>query len=323
VPLAAIPVPGGGDWSLGPLTVRAYALCVIAGVVVAILVARRRYRASGGRPSVILDVAAWAVPFGLLGALAHALLLDVRHDFDRHRALWHFATEAVAALGVPGAIAFGALGAWIACRRAGVPLGPVATAAAPGVAFGLAIGCLGHWWAQNFYGRPASWLLAERIAPAHRVPDYENFPTFQPVFLYQVAWDVAVGVALIWATRRFSLTGVRTFMLGAAAYALGGLWIESMRIGPQPHVFGIPYDVCGDLVILVVAVILLALTRPRRGPRARTPLAGDKAGHVISMLTGPVPSRIHLLVRDDGRAHGSWPLRPFFRARCLWRGVSR
>jgi prolipoprotein diacylglyceryltransferase len=289
VPLAAIPEPGSDVWRAGPFAIRTFALCVILGILVAIVTAGIRYRRRGGRPGVILDAAAWAIPFGLAGAVVHALLISVRHDFTRHRHLWHLATEAVAAIGVPGAIALGALGAWIACRRAGVPLGPVAIAVAPGVAFGLAIGGLAHWWAQDFYGRPASWWLAERIAPEHRVSGYENYATFQPAFLYQSLWDVAVGLMLIWAARRYALSGARTFMLGAAAYAVGGLWVESIRIGPQPHVFGVPYDVFADAVVLVLGVAVFYLTRPRShsvrpGGRARpgvsreqqTP-AGDSA----------------------------------------------
>jgi prolipoprotein diacylglyceryltransferase len=276
VPLAAVPAPGASAWTLGPLTVRASALCVIAGIVVAVLLARHRYRKDGGRPGVILDVAAWAVPFGLIGALIHALLLDVRHDFARHSVVWHTAAETVAAIGIPGAVALGAVGAWIASRRAGVPLGPVAKAAAPGVAFGLAIGALGHWWAQDFYGHPASWLLAVRIDPEHRVPGYENFSTFQPAFLCQFAWDVLVGLLLIWAIRRFALTGGRAFTLGAAAYGLGGLWVESVRIGPQPRLFGTPFDVVADLVVLILASAVFIVTRPRRGPPHGVPLAGAR-----------------------------------------------
>jgi prolipoprotein diacylglyceryltransferase len=275
VPLAAVPAPGSGAWRLGPLTVRAPALCVIAGIVVAVVIARHRYRKEGGRPGLVLDVAAWAVPFGLLGAFAHALLLDVRHDFARHSVVWHTAAEAVAGIGEPGAVVLGAAGAWMACRRAGVPLGPVASAAAPAVAFGLAVGELGHWWAQDFYGRPASWLLAVHIDPEHRVPGYENVATFQPAFLYQSGWDVLVGLMLIWAVRRFALTGARAFMLGAAAYGLGGLWVESVRIGPQPRVFDTPFDVVADLVILVLAAVAFLLTRPRPGPPPEVSLTGQ------------------------------------------------
>jgi prolipoprotein diacylglyceryltransferase len=268
--LASIPSPGHAAWRFGPLSVRAYALCVTAGIVVAVLVASRRYRRSGGRRGVILDVAAWAIPFGLAGAAAHAALIDSRHDFTHAYRLWRAATVGVAAIGVPGAVALGAAGAWIACRRAGLRLGPVAAAAAPAVMFGLAIGGLGNWWTQQFYGRPSAWWWAVQISPTHRVPGYEDYGTFQPAFVYQSLWDVAVGFGVIWAARRFALDGVRTFMVCAAGYAVGGFWVESVRIGPLPDVLGIRYGVLGDVVVFALAVVGLYLTRPRHAPPART-----------------------------------------------------
>jgi len=271
VPLASIPSPGPASWRLGPFSVRAYALCIVAGIVVAVVVTGGRYRRAGGRPGVILDVAAWAVPFGLAGAFAHAVLIATRHDFASVHRVWHAATVAVAAIGVPGAVTLGAAGAWIACRRAGVRLGPVAGAAAPGVAFGLAIGGLGNWWAQQFYGKPSSWWWAVQISPVHRVPGYENYATFQPAFAYQSLWDIAVGLGVMAAARRLALSGERTFMLFAAAYAVGGYWVESVRIGPLPHALGLRYGALGDIAVFVVAVVSLYLTRPRPKSRTRRP----------------------------------------------------
>ena len=285
--LASIPSPGHAAWRLGPLSVRAYALCVIAGLVVALAVASLRYRRSGGRPGIILDVAAWAIPFGLAGAAAHAILLDSRHDFTHAYRLWRAATIGVAVIGVPGAVALGAAGAWIACRRAGVRLGPVAGAAAPAIAFGLAVGGLGHWWAQQFDGPPSTWWWAVRIAPEHRVPGYENYATFQPAFLYQSLWDVALGGAVIWAARRFALSGERALMLGAAGYAAGGFWVESMRIGPLPHALGMRYGALGDIAVFVLAVVGMYLTRTGRKPQARAhpkrALVEDSSGDVMSV----------------------------------------
>jgi prolipoprotein diacylglyceryltransferase len=152
-----------------------------------------------------------------------------------------------------------------------VPLGPVAGAAAPGVAFGLAVGGLAHYWAQDFYGRPASFWLAERIAPEHWVAGFEGHPAFQPAFLYQSLWDVAVGLAAIWATRRFALTGERTFLLAAALYAAGSLWVESMRIGPLPQALGMPYGAWGDVVVFAVTAAAFYWTRPPRTGAAAPP----------------------------------------------------
>jgi phosphatidylglycerol---prolipoprotein diacylglyceryl transferase len=290
MPLASIPGPAHAAWRLGPLPVRAYALCVIAGILVAIAVASGRYRRSGGRGArrgVILDVAAWAVPFALSGALAHVILLDNRHSFGDAYRIWHAATAGVAAIGVPGAVTLGAAGAWIACRRAGVPLGPVAGAVAPALAFGLAIGALGNWWTQQFYGRPSTWWWAVRIAPEHRVPGYENYATFQPAFLYQSLWDAALGFAVIWAARRFGLSGGRAFMLCAAGYAAGGFWVESLRIGPLPHALGMRYGALGDVAVFVLAVAGMYVTRPGRRPSARPQvkrvMAEESSGDVMSV----------------------------------------
>ncbi len=188
---------------------------------------------------------------------------------------------------MPGAVALGAAGAWIACRRAGVRLGPVAGAAAPAIAFGLAVGGLGNWWTQQFYGRPSTWWWAVRISPEHRVPGYENYATFQPVFLYQSLCEVVLGVTVIWAARRFALSGERTFMLCAAGYAGIGFWVESLRIGPLPRALGIRYGALGDIAVFVLAVVGMYLTRPGRKPPARVypkrALVEDSSGDVMSV----------------------------------------
>jgi len=295
VPLASIPSPARASWRLGPLPIHAYALCVIAGIIVAIVVASRRYRPpTTNRKGLILDVAAWAVPFGLAGAVVHAVLLDGKHDFTAIGGLWHAATVGIALLGVPGAIALGAAGAWIACRRAspggrppqtppqgqGVRLGPVAGAAAPAVAFGLALASLGSWWTQQFYGQPSSWWWAVRISPTRRAPGYENYATFQPLFLYQALWDVAVGFAVIWAGRRFTLSGERTFLLAAAAVAAGSFWDQVARIGPLTRVLGLRYGAVEYAAVFVVAVAALYLTRPRPGPAPRLHPRSDSVSFV-------------------------------------------
>ncbi len=288
-PLASIGSPSPAAWRFGPLSVRADALCVAAGILVAVVVASRRYRRGGGGRGVILDVAAWAVPFGLIGAAAQAMLIASRHDFTHAQRLWHAVTLAVAAIGVPGAVALGAAGAWIACRRAGLRLAPVAGAAAPALMFGLAVGGLGNWWSQQFYGPPSTWWWAVPISPTHRVPGYENYGTFQPAFLYQSLWDVAVGLGVIWAGRRFALSGERTFLLCAASYAAGSLWVESLRIGPLPQVLGVRYGALGDVAVFILAVAGLYLTRPKPIPPARTyakaepkALVDDSSGDVMS-----------------------------------------
>jgi prolipoprotein diacylglyceryl transferase len=282
--IAYIPSPPRGLWHLGPLPVRAYPLCVVLGVVVAVWAASRRYRAIGGQPGLILDVATWAVPLGLVGARLDSVLTDYELYFGPHRDWASVLRLGDGGLGIPGAIIFGLAGAWIACRRAGVRLAPVAGASAAAVAFGQAIGRWGNWFNQELYGRPSSLPWALEIAPGHRLTGYESFVTFQPAFLYESVWDVLVGLAVIWATRRFLLTGDRTFALYGGLFAAGMFVIQAIRIDYAHHVAGLRVNEWIAIGAVAGAAGYLYRTRHVRGPDL---LSGPAEAGPLSGLPAP------------------------------------
>ncbi|HZB18750.1 MAG TPA: prolipoprotein diacylglyceryl transferase family protein, partial [Blastococcus sp.] len=161
--LAAIPSPTQGVWELGPLPLRAYALCIVAGIVAAALITEKRWVARGGAPGEVLDIAVWAVPFGIIGGRIYHVISSPRPYFGeggdplRAFAIWE------GGLGIWGAIAFGGVGAWIACRRLGIPLPAFADALAPGLLVAQAIGRLGNWFNNELYGGPTDLPWALRI----------------------------------------------------------------------------------------------------------------------------------------------------------------
>jgi prolipoprotein diacylglyceryltransferase len=220
------------------------------------------------------------VPFGLIGAVAGGIVDVARHLFPAHPNVWSTARAWDGAIGVPGAIALGALGAWIACRRAGIRLGPVAGAAAPAVAFGAAVAYLGGWFSQTTYGRPSGLPWAVEIDPTHRLAGYENFATFEPVFGYETLWCVAAGFIGMWAARRFALIGERAFALQLALMFSGLVAAESLLIGPAPQLAGLRIDQWAEIVTIVGAAVYLYRTRRRHGPDviAPPPVRSD-AGH--------------------------------------------
>src|SRR5512142_3417725 len=138
--LRFIPSPARGVWHLGPVPVRAYALCILAGIVVAALITRRRWVVRGGRADDVLDVAMWAVPFGIAGGRLYHVLTDPELYFGAGqrpvRALYIWD----GGLGIWGAVALGGVGAWIGCRRRGIALAAFADALAPGLVVAQAIG---------------------------------------------------------------------------------------------------------------------------------------------------------------------------------------
>ena len=159
--LASLPSPTQGVWELGPLPIRAYALCIVAGIVAAVLITEKRWVARGGAPGDVLDIAVWAVPFGIIGGRLYHVISSPRAYFGEHGdplrafAIWE------GGLGIWGAIALGGVGAWIACRRRGIPLPAFADALAPGLLVAQAIGRLGNWFNNELYGGPTDlpWRL--------------------------------------------------------------------------------------------------------------------------------------------------------------------
>jgi len=270
-PLAVLPSPARSVWHLGPLPLRAQALAIVAGIVIAIVIANRGYRHADGPRGVITDIAAWAVPAGLVPAVIGVLTAAA------HGQPWEFVHQAEAVVGFPGAVAMGTLAAWAACRRPvdrppwqRIRFGPVLAAAAPAIAFGLAVAQLGDWYAQQGFGRPSSLPWAVAISPVHRPPGYENFATFAPIFLYQAAWDVVAGVAIVVAVRRLALSGDRVFAIGAVAYSAAGFTLFWLGIGHLPIILGLRAGELGDAAVFVGAIAYLARTRRTRTKTAQS-----------------------------------------------------
>src|SRR5216683_218285 len=281
MPVAYIPSPSQGVWHLGPVPIRGYALMIILGVIVSVWVADRRYTRIGGPRGLILDVATWAVPFGLVGARLYSVITDYELYFVKGRDWVNVFKIWDGGIGIPGAIALGAAGAWIACHRAGVKLAPVAGAAAPGIAFAQAIGRWGNWFNQELYGRPSTLPWALRISPEHRVPGFENFATFQPTFFYESVWDVAVGLVVIWAARKFLLTGDRTFALYAALYSIGRFGTESLRIDYAHRILGLRVNQWMMILIFAGSIAYLYRTRRKRGPDVIAAAAASASAEAV------------------------------------------
>jgi prolipoprotein diacylglyceryl transferase len=303
--IAFIPSPSQGVWHLGVIPVRAYALCIIAGVIVAVWVADRRYRAIGGRPGLILDVATWAVPFGLVGARLYHVITDPELYFGAGRDWVGIFKIWDGGIGIPGAISLGAIGAWIACHRAGVKLGPVAGAAAPGIALAQAIGRWGNWFNQELYGRPSSLPWALEIAPEHRLAGFENVATYQPTFLYESLWDLAVAIMLVWAGKRFLMTGDRLFALYVASYGVGRYLTESLRIDFAHQIFGLRVNQWMAIIIFLGGVAYLYRTRGKVGPDVivqPSPAGanGDVPASAVPVGAGTVPERADVSAETRG-----------------------
>jgi len=290
--LAYFPSPPQGVWHLGPIPVRAYALCIIAGIVAALMIGDRRWVARGGERGVIYDIALWAVPFGLVGGRLYHLMTDWRTYFGEGGAgigaalrIWD------GGLGIWGAVALGGVGAWIACRRRGIPLPAFGDAIAPGIVLAQAIGRLGNYFNQELYGRETTlpWGMeifyrrdASGMIDVHSLDGVSTgqvAAVVQPTFLYELLWNLLVFVLLIWVDRRFKLGHGRLFALYVAAYCVGRFWVELLRDDTATHIAGIRINSFTSTFVFIGAVVYMLLApKGREDPKT---LGGTHAG------TGP------------------------------------
>jgi prolipoprotein diacylglyceryl transferase len=272
--LASFPSPPQGVWHwhlLGlSIPIRAYALFIIVGIIVALVIGDRRWVARGGEPGVVYDIALLAVPFGLIGGRLYHVMTDWRTYFGDDGAgilaalrIWE------GGLGIWGAVALGGVGAWIGCRLRGIPLPAFGDAVAPGIVLAQAIGRLGNYFNQELYGRATSLPWGLKIyerRDASGAIDYLNGVstgslegTVHPTFLYELIWNILVFALLIFADRRFKLGHGRLFALYVAAYCLGRFWIELLRDDTATLIAGIRINSFTSTFVFIGAVVYMML----------------------------------------------------------------
>nr|WP_226995604.1 prolipoprotein diacylglyceryl transferase [Gordonia phthalatica] len=270
--LAFIPSPSQGVWHLGPVPIRAYALCIIVGIVVAVWWGSRRWQARGGQPGEVIDVALWAVPFGLVGGRLYHVLTDWETYFGPGgKGLGAAFRVWDGGLGIWGAVALGAVGAWIGARNMGIKLPPFGDAIAPAILLAQAIGRLGNYFNQELFGRPTDvpWGLEifDRVNSDGQI-SYKlidgvstgNVATIvHPTFLYEMVWNILIVLLLVLIDRKFKIGHGRLFAMYVAGYCVGRFGVELMRDDFATHIFGIRINLFTAAIVFLCAALYVVM----------------------------------------------------------------
>ncbi|MEJ5927398.1 prolipoprotein diacylglyceryl transferase [Corynebacterium sp. H128] len=264
--LAYLPSPPQGVWHLGGIPIRAYALCIVAGILVAIWLTKRRYLARGGNPDVVLDAALIAVPAGIIGGRIYHVITDNDQYFCDTCNPVDALKVTNGGLGIWGAVALGVLCVWVMMRVRKLPFAPLLDAAAPGIILAQAIGRLGNYFNQELYGGPTTlpWGLEiyyrvdanGALAPLTGRSTGEVIDVVHPTFLYELIWNVLICLLLLWADKQFDLDRGRVFWLYVAGYTAGRFWIELMRSDPATLILGQRVNTFTSGILFLVAIVM-------------------------------------------------------------------
>ena len=266
-----IPSPPHSSFEVGPLTFHFYALCIIAGIAIAIWLGDKRLRAHDpSLTSVVADVAIFAVPAGIIGGRIYHVLSSPSDFFGSTGSFLDIFAIWKGGLGIWGAISLGALGAYIGLRRVGrtrseitLPSFPVLLdALAPGILFAQAIGRFGNWFNVELFGRPLDAWWALEVPVGKRPSALRAFETFHPTFLYEAIWCSLVAIILILAGKKL-LPG-QVFAIYIASYCLGRFFIESIRIDSANQFFGLRQNEWVSIAIGAIALASFIRIRQKR-----------------------------------------------------------
>lgn len=265
--VTSIPSPEISYIDVGMFRIHFYALFILTGIILATWLADRRLTRRGGESGQILDIALWAVPFGIVGGRIFHVITHPKDYFFAGADLLAIFRIWEGGMAIFGALTLGAVGAFIGVRRAGLRFWSVADALAPGILLAQGIGRLGNYFNQELFGLPTTLPWGLEIPVTN--PAYPNgLPegvTFHPTFLYEMIWSL-VGVAiLLLIDRKYQLRWGRLFGLYLAYYSLGRIWIESIRIDPSEIILGLRINIWSALIGIAVGVAIY-LVQSRRHP---------------------------------------------------------
>lgn len=269
--LSSIPSPDVSFVQLGPLRIHFYALFILTGIVLAILLADYRLKARGAKGGLALDVSLWTVPIAIIGARIFHVLTHSGDYFYPGADLTAVFRVWEGGIAIYGGLVGGAIGAWIGTRQAGLKFWAFADAVAPGILLAQAIGRWGNYFNQELFGLPTTlpWgLEIDSWNPA--------FPSglppqtlFHPTFLYESLWSLlGVGLLLL-IDRRFQLRRGKMFASYLIYYSIGRIWTENLRIDPSDVFFGLRTNVWSALLgIGIGAAIFYWQSRQQQGQEA-------------------------------------------------------
>ncbi|HWT33859.1 MAG TPA: prolipoprotein diacylglyceryl transferase [Microbacterium sp.] len=264
------PPPQWAQFQIGPLTIHTYALCIIAGIVAAVLILGSRLKRRGIEPGFAVDIALWSVPLGIVCARFYHVFTHVGDYFAPGDNLWNVFAIWDGGNALYGSLIGGTVGILIACRRAGVRFWSLADALAPALLVAQSLGRLGNYFNHELFGLPTTlpWGLQIESMNPKFPPGMPAGTLFQPLFLYEIIWNLIGFAVLLYLERRFTLQWGKVLALYLVWYGAGRSYLESIRIDPSSISFlGIPVNVWASFAAVVLGIVLFVV-QTRRHPGA-------------------------------------------------------
>nr|WP_154924329.1 prolipoprotein diacylglyceryl transferase [Microbacterium testaceum] len=269
--LASIPSPTISYVDLGPLRIHFYALCIVAGIIVALFLANARLTRRGAEKWVVIDICLLAVPLAIVVARIYHVVTHLGFYFGPGSNPWNITQPGSVwaiwegGIAIYGALIGGAIGAILGCKWTGIRFWTFADAVAPGLIIAQAMGRFGNWFNQELFGQPTDLPWGLEIAAGNpAIPvGLPSGTLFQPTFLYEVIWNLLGAAVILWAGKRFGLQWGKQFAVYLVWYSAGRIVWESIRIDPSDIILGLRTNVWAAIFGVVLGIVIFIVQSRR------------------------------------------------------------
>lgn len=268
----AFPESPGSAFQIAGYQIHYYALLILAGIVLAVWISGVRLKARGADGAAALDIALFAVPFGIVGGRVFHVLTHWNDYFSAGKNPVSALYVWEGGLAIYGALILGAVGAFIGARISGIRFVSYLDALAPALILAQAIGRWGNYFNSELFGAPTTLPWGVPIpgtSPAYPVdlpPGTTEAPTlFEPTFLYESLWCLLGCALLLWIDRAMQPRWGKLFGLYLIYYSAGRYFIEGMRIDPSDIYLGLRTNQWMALLTVLGGIVFI-IVQNRRHP---------------------------------------------------------
>ena len=159
------------------------------------------------------------------------------------------------------------VGAW-RVRRSGANVALFMNAVAPALLVAQAVGRIGNYFNKELFGKPTGLPWGLEIPPGFRPPGYTQYSYFQPSFLYELIFDLALAAALVWLGHHRRIKPPGLFALYVAGYSAYRIFEESIRIDSSAYFLGLRLNMYIAIALTIVGVVWFVRSQRREGSPA-------------------------------------------------------
>ncbi len=296
--LASIPSPTISFVDLGPLRIHFYALCIVAGIIVAVFLTNARLTRRGAEKWVVIDICLLAVPLAIIVARIYHVVTHLGFYFGPGSNPWNITQPGSVwaiwegGIAIYGALIGGAIGAYLGCRWTGIRFWTFADALAPGLIIAQAMGRFGNWFNQELFGQPTDLPWGLEIAPGNAaIPvGLPEGTLFHPTFLYEVIWNLLGAAVILWAGKKFTMQWGRQFGLYLVWYSAGRIVWESIRIDPSDIILGLRTNVWAAIFGVLIGLAILVVQKRRHPGLEPSPYVPGRESKAAGAVDSTDPS---------------------------------